>query len=415
VVSDRPDKPIIVQKFGGTTISDVDTFPDIERAIKHRLDEGYKIIAVVSAMGRGPDTEDPEKSNPYATDSLLSLLPEDEFVCLREKDLLMMCGEVISAIALSCHLRKAGITSRARTGFEAGILTDGNSSKARIQTIDPTRLFNDLCLMDVVVVAGFQGISSDGKITTLGRGGSDTTAVALGHAVNAELIEILTDQDGIFSADPRDVPDAIQLKTLHARDIVHMSWAGAKILDPRAAELIDKYKLNVHVGNIHQLDKATAIEISDEFESSMLVTAVAHAVDVTQFSVTRQSDTDQSQLLKIFTSVTNAGISMDMFTVTENLVRFTVNRDQADIVRRILSNARFSVTVQEPCQKVSIVGAGMHGISGVMARFTRALVENGIQILQTVDSHATISALVNSTDAKIAQQVIHREFINNPD
>ncbi|MCD4652463.1 aspartate kinase [bacterium] len=408
---DMLNKPVIVQKFGGTTISGPSVLPQIEDVIRQRIESGFKVVVVVSAMGRGPSTGN-KLGDPYATDTLLSLLPEaTEHICLREKDLMMMCGEIISAVTLSCHLRQSGITSRARTGFEAGIITDNNSTNAKIKAVIPSRLFQDLRLMDVVVVAGFQGISLDGRITTLGRGGSDTTAIALGYALEAKQIEIYTDQKGIYSADPREVPKAMHLNILNARDIIHMSWAGAKVLHPRAAELIAKYKLNVSIGHLENQDKATIIELGEGFEVSSPVTAIAHSQDVTQFSVLRNLDRDQSRMLDIFTTVTKASASMDMFTITDKLVRFTVSMEKTTLVSESLEQRGYTLETRYPCRKVSIVGAGMHGLSGVMARFAKVLISSGIEILQTVDSHATISALVSSENARLAQQVLHDEFI----
>jgi len=408
---DSPDKPIIVQKFGGTTLSGPTAFASIEKIIRRQIENGHKIVAVVSAMGRGPKSN--YAGDPYATDTLLSLLPKSpEYICLREKDLMMSCGEIISAVALACFLRKSGISARARTGIEAGIITDNNSCNAKILAVIPGRILNDLQIMDVVVVAGFQGISMSGRLTTLGRGGSDTTAIAIGHALNAETVEIYTDQKGIYSADPKEVPQAAHLDILNARDIIHMSWAGAEVLHPRAAELIDQYKVNVVLGQIENKHAATVISVDNEFESSRIVTAIAHSPDVTQFTIKRDSgDSDQLRMLDAFETVTNVSASMDMFTVTEDLIRFTVLSEKAGLVSAALSRRKHTSTTLSPCRKVSIVGSRMHGISGVMARFARALIKAEIQILQTVDSHATISALVNSKNAVKAQQVLHDEFI----
>jgi len=407
-------RPVIIQKFGGTTLSGLNALDGVTRAIRTAVNGAYKVVAVVSAMGRGPDPAAGTSGDPYATDTLLSLLPkQSEYVCLREKDLMMMCGEIISAVTLACHLRQCGIAARARTGFEAGIITDEQSNAARILSVIPHRILNDMKLMDVVVVAGFQGISRQGKITTLGRGGSDTTAIALGNAIGADRIEIYTDQQGVYSADPRDVPDAVHLESINARDIVHMSWAGARVLHPRAAELIDRMNVSARIGMISAPEQATRIETREGYESERLVTAVAHGRDVTQFTVYRGGDRDQSQLFDVFNTVTGASVSMDMFTVTETLVRFTVIAESTDTVQRHLTARKFDYECRLKCRKVSIVGAGMHGMSGVMARFTGALVSAGILIYQTVDSHATISALVPAEEAATAQQVLHQEFIDN--
>ncbi len=404
--------PIIIQKFGGTTMAGDGAFQRVETAIRRGLASGAKVVAVVSAMGRGPDQSIGRKGDPYATDTLLSLLPPNaSFVCLREKDLLMMCGEIISAVSLACYLRSVGISARARSGFEAGIITDENSNRARIRDIIPDRLLNDLHLMDVVVVAGFQGISEKGKITTLGRGGSDTTAIALGKALDARSIEIYTDQTGVFSADPREVPDACLLDIINAKDIVHMSWAGAKVIDPRAAELLDRCRLNVRVGRVDRPQESTTIEVREGYESSRLITAIAHGDNVTQFTVFLDGRSEQSYIAGIFEAISESSISMDMFTITEELARFTVEESQAYVVTKLLERIPCRFELRSECRKVSIVGAGMHKMKGVMARFMRSLVNAGITVLQTADSHATISALVMKEHSVQAQKVLHREFI----
>lgn len=387
-------------------------FSRVAEAIRRGLNSGYKVVAVVSAMGRGADRISGRSGDPYATDTLLGLLPDNPaYVCLREKDLIMMCGEIISAVSLACYLRSIGITARARTGFEAGIITDENSNHARIRTIIPNRILQDLHLIDVIVIAGFQGVSVAGKITTLGRGGSDTTAIALGKALDARYIEIFTDQTGVYSADPREVTNACHLDRINAKDIVHMSWAGARVVDPRAAELLDRCKLDVRIGRVDSPDIATVIETREGYESARLVTAVAHGDDVSQFTVFLDDHIDQEYIAGIFEAVSEAAVSMDMFTVTEDIVRFTVDATQVYVVVDVLKRLDCRFDQKPGCRKVSIVGAGMHKMKGVMARFMRALVDAGIPVLQTTDSHATISALVPQEFSRPAQQVLHDEFI----
>lgn len=385
----------------------------IRHTISGALDAGRKVVAVVSAMGRGPDTTAGSPGDPYATDTLLTLLPDDPAsICLREKDLLMMCGEILSAVKLACYLRSKNITARARTGFEAGIITDENSGNARIKTVLPDRILCDLRLMDVVVVAGFQGISQSGKITTLGRGGSDTTAVALGKALQAERIEIYTDQTGVYSADPRDIPEAKHLQFINAKDIVHMTWAGAKVLHPRAAEMIDRFQLPVSVGSVTTPEISTSILVSESYESAQLITAVAHGETVTQISIFHPIMGNASFLADAFNLVSGASVSMDMFTVTDNLLQFTIDDCQTQTVVQLLEKNGYRCSARRNCRKISIVGAGMHKMKGVIARFSKALAQAGIPILQTTDSHATISALVDAIHARKAQQVLHAEFLN---
>ncbi|MBN1356066.1 aspartate kinase [bacterium] len=399
-------QPVIVQKFGGSTIGDPNLLNAIIRTIGKNLESGYRIVAVVSAMGR--------KGQPYATETLLSLLPRDpRFVCRRERDLLMSCGEIISAVKLACILRSEGIAAIARTGFEAGIITDGEHGNAKILRINPNRLASDLMLFPCVVVAGFQGMSEQGRITTLGRGGSDTSAMAIGVALHAHRVEIYTDTDGIHSADPNQLPEAVMLKKIYAEDIRQMAWQGANVLHPRAAELAARTGMPTLIGRIDRPDVHSEILPDVSMESRSVITAVACGPGVAQFSVNLSEHADQEQVTHIFDRITRAGISMDMFTLTENLLRFTVADEDVINARAVLGQTDFQFEIREKCVKISIVGAGMHGMRGVMARFARSLISAVVPILQTVDSHATISALIPMEMKLTAQKALHREFIDS--
>ncbi len=396
-------KSVIVLKFGGTTIGSDRLYPFVIERIQDKLDAGYHVVAVVSAMGR--------KGDPYATDTLLNLLPEEQFVCLRERDLLMACGEVISAVVLASNLRRNNISATARAGFEAGIITDNAHSNAQILHIDPKQLHTDLELFGTVVVTGFQGISMNGQITTLGRGGSDTSALAIGAALNAQTVEIYTDQKGIYTADPVMVPSAYHLNHINAEDIRQMAWLGSKILHPRAAELAIRHHLHVTVGKVDDPNSATMITPYVKMEAEAVITGIACGNPVVQLTVPLCRERQQRDVADIFEMIAGAGISMDMFTITEDLVRFTVSMDQRSSAISVLTEHHYIAHAVDHCSKVSIVGAGMHGMHGVMARFTRSLVNANIPILQTVDSHATISALVPASRISEAAQVLHREFL----
>ena len=221
---------VIVQKFGGTSIATPDGRAKVSEKIKEALEQGCKVLAVVSAMGRAGD--------PYATDTLISLAREiSKQVTPRELDLLMACGENIATVVMVQTLKANGIEASAFTGGQAGILTDHQFNNARIVEIKPDNLHQCLAEDRVAVVAGFQGVTTDGEVTTLGRGGSDTTASALGVALNAEVIEIFTDVDGIMTADPRLVPQAKPLTTMTYNEVCEMAHLGAKVVHPRAVEI----------------------------------------------------------------------------------------------------------------------------------------------------------------------------------
>ncbi len=394
---------IIVQKFGGTTTGDPRLRARIYQRIRETVHEGYRVIAVVSAMGR--------KGAPYATETLLGLLEYPGFICRRERDLLMSCGESIAAVLIATELRASGIGCIARSGFDAGIITDSEFGDARILRIETDRLLADMELFEVVVVAGFQGVSESGAITTLGRGGSDTSAIAIGAALNAERVEIYTDTDGIFSADPRIVPSARFLKEVHPEDIRQMAWQGAKVLHPRAVELAIRHDIQTRIGRV---DRSVSTVITQSFEYEAMITGIACGPSVDQISVVLPNADDHAFATVVFEAVAAAGISMDMFTLTENLLRFTtpvVSREQLTLA---LGRLDAECSIRQNCVKVSIVGAGMHGMRGVMARFSRCLLDAGIRLIQTVDSHATISGLIRLEDAERAQIILHKEFIENP-
>jgi aspartate kinase len=403
--SNEHNPAIVIQKYGGSTIGDPMRLPDIVNHIRSTLESGQRVVVVVSAMGRQGD--------PYATETLLSLLPEDQsVVCRRERDLLMACGEILSAVTLSCKLRQNGIPAIARAGFEAGIITDNEHGNAKILTIQPAQLFADLALYQCVVVAGFQGLSETGRITTLGRGGSDTSAVAIGVALNADRVEVFTDTEGIYSADPHTVEGARLLHTIDAEDIRQMAWQGTKVLHPRAAELITQTGIKTIVGRVDHPDACTEILSGVSIESRSMITAVTCGPSAVQITVYVEPESYHADATRIFETVTKSGISMDMFTLTEQFVRFTVQHLMTDLVTHVLQRAGCRFELVKACVKVSIIGVGMHGMKGVMARFSRCLLSADVPILQTVDSHATISALIPEDHRDVAEKALHREFID---
>ena len=403
MVSENAIPPVVVHKYGGTTVGNRALLPFIVQRIQTDISSGKRVIVVVSAMGR--------KGNPYATDSLLEMLPDTPYICRREKDLLLACGEVISAVFLAGQLRMNGIPAIARAGFEVGIITDGDHGNARILAIDPERLTADFHIFPVVVIAGFQGKTASGKITTLGRGGSDTSAVALGIAFQAEVVNIFTDTDGVFSADPSDVQAAHLLPQIHAEDIRQMAWEGAKVVHPRAAELASDHHVNVTVSRIDNPGTQTLITPNVPIETRGIITSVTCGNLVHQFKVSISGLSAHRDATKVFQAIAGIGISMDMFNLMETAVWFTIPFERAEEAIRVLTRLNFPHQVVKDMTKVSIIGAGMHGMRGVMAQFSQCLLDAQVQIFQTVDSHATISALIRYPDRVKAQQALHRAFL----
>lgn len=392
-------KKLLVAKFGGTSLTSAEERDSAVNHCRLLLQESEKLVVVVSAMGRSGD--------PYATDTLLDLVSSE--AGKREKDRLMICGEVISALVTASALRDGGISAEALTGWEAGICTDGVSGDARIVSVDTARIEESLAGHSVVVIAGFQGIAPLGHLNTLGRGGTDTSAVVLGVALGADEVLLYKTVDSVYTADPDRVPAARELSRISAEDLRQMAWQGAKVVHPRAAEAALAAEIPLRVKSFRTGKVVTEVT-SEPLEDTRYIVGVASGPVVTGFRV-EGSGSPSSFFAELFRKVSDSGISMDMFSVFDCSAAFTVPLDSTGMVKNLLENMNLRYTTLSPCVKVSIVGAGMHGLRGVMARFCEALHRIHADALQTVDSHATISALVRLDQRDIALQELHREFI----
>jgi len=392
-------KKLLVAKFGGTSLVSEKNRATVAKHCSLLLKEAEKLVVVVSAMGRGGD--------PYATDTLLELVSAQSSI--REKDRLMICGEVISALVMASTLREDGIKAEALTGWEAGISTDGVSGNARIVSIDTARIEESMGRNSVVVIAGFQGIDSAGHLNTLGRGGTDTSAVVLGIALKADEVLLYKTVDSVYTADPNKVPSAKQLDVISAEDLRQMAWQGAKVVHPRAAEAAQASDLTLKVRSFRTGKVVTEV-VTEPLEDTRYIVGVAAGHIVTGFTVTG-SGKPSVFFAGLFRRIADSGVSMDMFSVFGCSAAFTVPVESEEAVKKLLGSMNISYTTESPCVKVSIIGAGMHGLMGVMARFCEALARVDVDALQTVDSHATISALVPLAHREAALQELHREFI----
>lgn len=388
---------IIVQKFGGTSVASSEGREKCRRRVTESIEQGYRPVVVVSAMGR--------KGQPYATDTLIELAGGS--VRERELDLVMSCGEVISAVVFCRMLQEEGYPCVALTGGQAGIITDNSYTNARILKIVPDRLNRELADGKIVVVAGFQGITSEGEITTLGRGGSDTTAAALAAALKAELAEIYTDVDGVMTADPRVVPEARVLTRLSYQEIMEMAHLGAKVIHPRAVEIAMEGQIPLAVKGLEGRGNGTLIGSHHAVTADRVVTGITHLMGLAQF-VLRFNEEDLS--LAVFQRLGSAQISIDLIQVNPGLIAFTVLQSAAEKARNVLGDLPMEVEVRYGFAKVSAVGGGMRGVPGVMARVVAALNSVGVRIHQTADSHANISCLVEEKDAEKAVRALHDEF-----
>ena len=398
---------IIIQKFGGTSVKDAASREHAFHHIKKSLDKGFKIVVVVSAMGR--------KGDPYATDSLLSLVNENGmFLGEREQDLLLSCGEVISAVVFTNMLVEKGIQATALTGGQAGFRTTSDYTNAKIIEMKTDRLMDELKTSDVIVVTGFQGIAENGDVTTIGRGGSDTSAAALGAALGAEYVDIFTDVEGIMTADPRIAEQARPLSVVTYTEVCNMAYQGAKVIHPRAVEIAMQAKVPLRIRSTYSDGEGTLVTGHPKHRrgsdiQERLVTGIAHVNNITQIKVKAKEGQYDLQAV-VFTAMAKASISVDFINIYPNGVVYTVSNKDAEKAVTVLQDLGYEPLVQANCAKVSVVGAGITGVPGVTAKIVTPLSERGIQILQSADSHTTIWVLVKEEDLIEAVNVLHDAF-----
>ncbi len=398
---------IIVQKFGGTSVRDPQSREFALNHIKSGLNEGYKVVVVVSAMGRMGD--------PYATDTLLSLVNGPATLLNeREQDLLLSCGEVISSVVFTNMLLQNGIKATALTGGQAGFRTSQDYTNAKILEMETDRLLNEFESADVIVVTGFQGVAENGDVTTIGRGGSDTSAAALGAALGAEYVDIFTDVEGIMTADPRIAEKARPLSVVTYTEVCNMAYQGAKVIHPRAVEIAMQAKVPMRIRSTYTEGEGTLVTSYPKHRrgsdiQERLVTGIAHVGQITQIKVHAKEGQYDLQT-EVFTAMANAKISVDFINIYPNGVIYTVSDKDADTAISVLKKLGHDPVVEPNCAKVSVVGAGITGVPGVTAKIVTPLSERGIQILQSADSHTTIWVLVKEKDLVDAVNALHYAF-----
>jgi aspartate kinase len=402
---------IIVQKFGGTSVSKPALREEVVKRVREAREKGFRPVVVVSAMGRGGD--------PYATDTLRDLVVSSEHCghSLRDMDLIMSCGEIISAVTMASTLCAHGIASLALTGGQAGLVTDGNYGEAQVVEFQPERLLAHLRNDEVVVVAGFQGVTREGETNTLGRGGSDTSAVILGAGLGAERVEIFTDVNGIMTADPKVVDNARIIDHLTYNEVCQLAYEGAKVIHPRAVEVAMQHNVCVIVKHLNESEAGTIISQDHMGEGEArfgerehrIITGIAHTTGLAQVIVTMEAEDDKTELA-MFNQLADAHISIDLISIFPEQKIFTVKSENLIQARNILQKLDVSHRIQTDCAKVSVIGLGMRNIPGVMARVVQALNKKKIRILQTGDSNITISLLIREQDLSEAIRTLHDHF-----
>lgn len=390
---------ILVQKFGGTSVSSEENRKLVVKKIKIALEQGYSPVVVVSAMGR--------KGAPYATDTLLSLVGENfKRNNPQAIDLLMGCGEILSTVVISEDLFKENILAVPLTGGQAGIKTNDNYNNAAILEVKPDKLLELLNQGKVPVVAGFQGVSENGFLTTLGRGGSDVTGAILGAALKADEVQIYTDVDGIMTADPRIVSDATLIQNISYDEVFQFADQGAKVIHPRAVEISRKYNIPLVIKNTLSDCEGTIISHYVE-DSDSIITGITHMNDRVQIRV---SDNNQQAYESLFDILAEEKISIDLINVFPKEKIFTIASYDLTKFKEIANRINLNCNHIESCSKIAIIGSKMRGIPGVMAKILKALTREQIEVLQTADSHMTIWCLVESKNTQRAINALHKEF-----
>ncbi len=393
---------VIVQKFGGSSLATPELREIAASRVLDAVRRGDQPVVVCSALGRAPD--------PYATDVLASLI--GPVANGPNRDLLLACGESIASAVFAETLCALGVPAQAMTGTQAGIVTNDRFGDAEIQSVDPRAVRELLAQSVVPVVTGFQGGTSSGAITTLGRGGSDLTAVALGDALGASAVEIYTDVSGVMTADPRRVAGAHALDRVTQREMVELAGNGAKVMHHKAAELANATGTPYVVKGLRS-NVGTAIDDDAPIDPDRPVTGLAVIADVTFCRIIQglTDDYDRADVDRdVLGRIADCGISIDMINVNDAGVFFICDDEAAHAIRPAISDLNLALRMRPHCAKISIVGAGMRGTSGVMYRVVKTIGDAGVDIIHSTDSNITISILVPGADVARAEQALHDTF-----
>ncbi|MBA5850449.1 aspartate kinase [Clostridium sp. cel8] len=394
---------ILVQKFGGTSVSTHKRRENVVSKILEAKRKGYSPVVVVSAMGR--------KGQPYATDTLLSLVSCD----FKNKnklgvDLLMSCGEIISTAVVSDEILKYGLEAVPLMGGQASIITDDNYGNASVIDVKTEKILKIIESGKIPVVAGFQGINENGFVTTLGRGGSDVTAVLLGNALGAEKVEIYTDVDGIMTADPRIVSDASLIENISYNEVFQLADQGAKVIHPRAVKLAMSKNMPLVIKNTLNNSRGTVISNLVVEDEEKLVSGITSMKDRVQITIENSKNTNNENYYSVFDELANNLISIDLINVFPKEKVFTIDESDFENFKIVMKNLGLKYSAIQNCSKIAVIGSGMRGIPGVMAKILKALSRENVQVLQTADSHTTIWCLVKSSVSDKAINVLHSEF-----
>jgi aspartate kinase len=399
--------PLIVQKYGGTSVGDPARIKNVAKRLLETHRAGNQVVGVISAMGG-------------VTDNLIKLANEmSDDPAERELDVLLSTGERASSALTAMAINALGGKAISLTGAEAGILTDGNYTKARIANITPRRIHQLLAEDYIVVVAGFQGQSPDGEITTLGRGGSDLTAIALAGALNADACQIFTDVDGVFTCDPRIVKDAAKVDEIAYDELLERAGAGSKVMQSRAVEFAKKFGVEFEVRSSFKPQPGTIAREETPNMEDVVIRGIS--LDRNQAKLTVAGVPDKAGVIgRIFSMVAAHHIIVDMIVQSAPIggmidISFTIHEDELEDARKVLMPVVGEIEANRlnttsGAAKLSVVGIGMRSHAGVAAKFFECLGKAGINIQLVSTSEIKIAVLIDGAQAENAAQIIHREF-----
>lgn len=398
---------LIVQKYGGTSVGNIERIKNVAQRVAKAKKKGNSIVVVVSAMSG-------------ETNKLVDLTNQaKEFPIGREYDVVVSTGEQVTIGLLSLALQGLGFKAKSFLGHQVPIITDSSFSKARIERIDTDKIFSEIEKGFILVVAGFQGVDEKGNITTLGRGGSDTTAVALAAALKADVCEIYTDVEGVYTTDPNICPDARKLKKVSYDEMLEMASLGAKVLQTRSVEFAKKYNVPVMVKSSFTDAEGTLVAKEDKDMEKVVVSGITYNKDEAKISVLRVPDMP-GIAAKLFAPLTKANINVDM--IVQNIshegftdLTFTVSKADFKKALQLIQKASKEIKAKDVLSdtniaKISIVGAGMRSHAGVASRLFETLAKEGVNIQMISTSEIKISCVVDAKYTELAVRVLHKAF-----
>lgn len=406
---------IIVQKFGGTSTRSIETREHMYKNIIHEHDKGNKVVAVVSAMGRYDD--------PYATDTLLSIVHTDQLTD-EEIDRLTSIGETISTLVVKSELAKKGYTVETVTNAELGILTDSHHQNATITTVEGKHILDKLKNADIVICPGFQGYSQNGKITTLGRGGSDLSAVAIGVAIDANEVEIYSDVNGIYTADPRIVPDAKKLNYISYAEMLELSNNGAKVLNHRCVQLAAKHDIVIHARSSFDESQGTYVlgdeKIMKDHLNQFIISGITGSQNEARITLVGV-DAKINGAGELFEKISDANVNVNVFNQAlvgggRMDISLIINDKDVPAVVEVINDLKDTLQAKKTIVrgnigKVAVIGVGIKNNKGMFQKVYNTLMSHDINVEMTSCSEINISCYIDRDDVKKAQVLLHEAFL----